>query len=499
MKTIHKQTLLAAALVCALAFTSPIARAADAQSARTKLGTIPEFQPQLKLGALQGYLDPKAIPDSLALIPPPPAPGSAAFALDVEVAQNTFALRDGPRFALAAADFELNVPHFIEVFSCALNTQITKENAPYLHNLLSRAFTDIGLSTYAAKNHYKRERPFQYNHEPLAVPAARDFLEHDPAYPSGHTALGWGFALILTELAPDRENEILARGRAFGESRIVCNHHWFSDVVWGRFMGAATVARLHADPTFLADLEAAKTEFAALRAKAVPPIGDCQAEAAALALGYQAISVTAIDILLEPDATMLKHAAANNARLLKEYPQGFALDAAHTPHITMLQCFVRTADLPKLYAAEEKVLAAANVTKLKLEAFKLYYIPSGGMGVAGICAKPTPEILKLQADIIAAASPFNLRAGPIGAFTAPHDNPVLDKFLIQYVSTFEKIGAGEHFNPHVSTGTAPTAYLDKLIAEPFKTFTFSPAGAAVYQLGPFGTAAKKLKQFDLKR
>jgi hypothetical protein len=208
--------------------------------------------------------------------------------------------------------------------------------------------------------------------------------------------------------------------------------------------------------------------------------------------------IIAIDILLQPDATMLEHAAADNARLLKEYPQGFALDATHTPHITMLQCFVRTADLEKLYAAEEKVLAGANVTKMKLEAFKLYYIPSGGMGVAGICARPTPEILKLQADIIAAASPFNLRAGPIGAFTAGHDNPILDKFLIQYVSTFEKIGAGEHFNPHVSTGTAPTADLDKLIAEPFELFTFSPAGAAVYQLGPFGTAAKLLKQFDLK-
>jgi phosphoglycolate phosphatase-like HAD superfamily hydrolase len=208
--------------------------------------------------------------------------------------------------------------------------------------------------------------------------------------------------------------------------------------------------------------------------------------------------IIAIDILLQPDATMLQHAAANNARLLKEYPQGFALDAAHTPHITMLQCFVRTADLDALYAAEEKMLAAANVTKMKLEAFKLYYIPSGGMGVAGICAKPTPEILKLQADIIAAASPFNLRAGPIGAFTAGHDNPILDKFLIQYVSTFEKIGAGEHFNPHVSTGVAPVAYLDQMLAEPFEPFTFSPAGAAVYQLGPFGTAAKLLKQFDLK-
>jgi hypothetical protein len=30
-------------------------------------------------------------------------------------------------------------------------------------------------------------------------------------------------------------------------------------------------------------------------------------------------------------------------------------------------------------------------------------------------------------------------------------------------------------------------------------FWFSPAGAAVYQVGQFGTAAKKLKDLDLKR
>ncbi len=209
--------------------------------------------------------------------------------------------------------------------------------------------------------------------------------------------------------------------------------------------------------------------------------------------------IIAIDILLQPDATMLRHAADNNARLLKVYPNGFALDATHTPHITMLQCFVRTADLGKLYAAEEKVFAAAKVNAMKLDASKLYYIPAGGgLGIAGIVAKPTPELLKLQADIIAAASPFNLRGGPIGAFTAGHDNPAMDIGLIQYVSTFEKIGAGAKFNPHVSTGTAPTAYLDQMIAEPFEPFTFSPAGAAVYQLGPFGTAAKRLKDWHLR-
>jgi hypothetical protein len=208
------------------------------------------------------------------------------------------------------------------------------------------------------------------------------------------------------------------------------------------------------------------------------------------------LTVTAIDILLEPDATMLQHAAVNNARLLKEFPKGFALDATHTPHITMLQCFVSNADLDKLYAAEEKVLAAANVNAMKLEAFKYYYAQASATGVAGICAKPTPELLKLQADIIAAAKPFMQETGPIGAFTAGHDDPATDAAIIQYVSTFVPKMSGENFNPHVSTGVAPKEYLDRMLAEPFESFTFSPAGAAVYQLGPFGTAAKKLKEWN---
>jgi hypothetical protein len=209
-------------------------------------------------------------------------------------------------------------------------------------------------------------------------------------------------------------------------------------------------------------------------------------------------AVTAIDILLEPDATMLQHSADNNARLLKVYPKGFSLDATHTPHITMLQCFARTADLDKLYAAAGQVLSRANVRAMKLEAFKYYYAPAGPVGIAGICAKPTPEILKLQADIIAAVKPWMVETGPIGAFTAPHDDAATDAAIIQYVSTFVPKMSGENYNPHVSTGVAPTAYLDQMLAEPFKPFTFSPAGAAVYQLGPFGTAAKKLKQLDLK-
>ncbi|MBK5967114.1 hypothetical protein CCR95_24350 [Thiocystis minor] len=209
-------------------------------------------------------------------------------------------------------------------------------------------------------------------------------------------------------------------------------------------------------------------------------------------------AVTAIDILLEPDARMLQHAAANNARLLTVNPQGFALDAAHRPHITLIQRFVRTADLDQVYAAAGKVLADANVKAMTLEAFKYYYAPGKDVGVAGIVARSTPELLALQRNLIDAVAPFTVETGPIAAFTAAHDDPALDAALIDYVSTFVPTYSGEHFSPHVSTGVAPRAYLDRMLAEPFEPFTFSPVGAALYQLGPFGTAAKKLKEWDLK-
>jgi 2'-5' RNA ligase superfamily len=208
--------------------------------------------------------------------------------------------------------------------------------------------------------------------------------------------------------------------------------------------------------------------------------------------------ITAIDILMEPDSTMLDQAKANNARLLKVFPQGFALDESHRPHITLVQRFVRTESLDRVYAAAEKVLADANITRMQLQAFKYYYVPGPGVGLAGIVARPTPGLLTLQQGLIDAVAPFTVETAPISAFTAPHDDPALDALLIKYVSTFVPQQTGERYSPHVSTGAAPRDYLDKMLAEPFEAFSFSPAGAAVYQLGPFGTAARKLEEWNLE-
>lgn len=257
---------------------------------QSKPAAVPEVAPGLLPGnlptkaLLAGYLPTKALPNSLALLPPFPAAGSSEFALDKDVARRSFALRGTPRFTLALSDYDLRFPHAAGTFSCALNAPITEQDTPHLYMLLRRTMADVGLSTYAAKDHYKRIRPFTLNNEPICAPETKAELEKDGSYPSGHTAAGWAWALILAEISPEQTDAILARGRAFGESRYICNHHWYSDVVWGRFMGAATVARLHADPTFRADMEAAKAELAAVRAKSLNPTRDCNVEASAMAL-----------------------------------------------------------------------------------------------------------------------------------------------------------------------------------------------------------------------
>ena len=209
-------------------------------------------------------------------------------------------------------------------------------------------------------------------------------------------------------------------------------------------------------------------------------------------------SLTAIDILLEPDATMIQHATTTNDRLLKVFPKGFALDATHRPHITLVQRFVRTEDLDKVYAAVGKVFASANVTGLKLEAIKYYYIPDKDLGLSGIVVKPTPALLELEHKVIDAVTPFAVKTGTSAAFVTTPEDPEVLPMLITYVSEFVPKSSGKHYHPHVTTGLAPRTYLDEMLKEPFAAFTFSPAGAAVYHLGHFGTAAEKLKEFELK-
>ncbi|MEN5092363.1 phosphatase PAP2 family protein [Pseudomonas protegens] len=238
--------------------------------------------PNFKLAP--GYLDPADLPVRLALLGAPPKPDSAALARDEEARRAALALRGTAREKLAATDAELSFPGPAKTFSCALDTPITEENTPHLYRLMQRTLSDAGGSTYAGKNAYNRPRPFVVHEEGTCRKDMEPLLLTDGSWPSGHSAAGWAWGLVLAEIQPERATELMTRGLAYGQSRVICDAHWQSDVDAGRIMGAATVASLHGNPEFLADLAAAKEEVKTAQKAGLKPTEDCAAERVALSL-----------------------------------------------------------------------------------------------------------------------------------------------------------------------------------------------------------------------
>ena len=233
-------------------------------------------------GYVIGYLNPTDLPGSQSFLPPPPAAGSTAFAVDEETYKATRQLRGTPRWELAAKDADLTFPNAAGAFSCALAMPVSQEATPHLNMLLRRVRADASRANDKPKDLYKRKRPYVAHGDTSCTPRER---HKDDSYPSGHSSIGWAWALVLAQIAPDRADAILARGLAFGESRIICGVHWKSDVEAGRVVGASTVSRLHANPVFAAQLELARREIAAARAAGIKAPPDCAAEAKALATG----------------------------------------------------------------------------------------------------------------------------------------------------------------------------------------------------------------------
>ncbi|MCB4767878.1 phosphatase PAP2 family protein [Ancylobacter sp. Lp-2] len=269
--TVQRAAYVSLIALLALCGQAP-AQADDAQPAVT--------DPHFKIAP--GYLKRSDLPNSLILLGPPPEANSAALARDEEARKATIPLRDTERWKLARTDADLAFPQAADNFSCAMGVRIDSEQTPRLYAMMQKMLSDFGLSTYGVKNKYNRTRPFVVHDEATCRADQEAILREDGSYPSGHTAAGWGWALVFAQINPERADALLKRGLEFGQSRVICNAHWQSDVDAGRIMGAATVARLQTDPTFLADLQAATAEVRAAKAKGVPSVAACAAEAAAL-------------------------------------------------------------------------------------------------------------------------------------------------------------------------------------------------------------------------
>ncbi len=211
------------------------------------------------------------------------------------------------------------------------------------------------------------------------------------------------------------------------------------------------------------------------------------------------VDLTAIDILVNPDRETLERARELNARMRRSVPTGFALDATHQPHITTVQRYVRTADLTTVYDAVEMTIAATDAASLAYRAVAIRHADWGvpGEGLAVIVIEPSPQVLDLQARLLAAVTPFVGSRGTAAAFVTDPGEEISQStrdWVDGYVP--DQIGPGKYI-AHITVGFATLDDLKVIEAEPFGPFDVHPASVAVYHLGNSGAARTLLREWSL--
>ncbi|WP_329561610.1 2'-5' RNA ligase family protein [Kitasatospora sp. NBC_01266] len=209
--------------------------------------------------------------------------------------------------------------------------------------------------------------------------------------------------------------------------------------------------------------------------------------------------LTAVDILVEPDAIAIGRAREVNRRMPLSFAAGITLDDTHLPHITLLQRYLVTADLDEAYAAVERTLAAIDPASLAFHVGGISYSEQWGppgQAVAVLGVRPNQQVLDLQAALVAAVAPFTGSGATDAAFVTDPDQPI-SRTTKDWVEAYVPDQTGANYTAHLTVGLDTVDHLKALQAEPFDAFDVHPVAFAAYQLGNNGTARTLLKSWPL--
>jgi acid phosphatase (class A) len=226
--------------------------------------------------APKAYLEPADFPDPRAYLAAPPAPGTPGFAADRAAYIAALAGKDGRAWKRAVSQARVRSPAVAGQIMCAIGARVEPAPTSAFGRLMQRSAITLSQASEQSKATWNRDRPYVGEKGAVTCDPDANFGTQSPGYPSGHAGIGWMWGLMLSQLAPERTNQLLAWGAELGENRIACRVHYPSDVAAGRMLGAALLARLQGEPAFRADMEAARAEIASARASGSAP--DCPAE-----------------------------------------------------------------------------------------------------------------------------------------------------------------------------------------------------------------------------
>jgi acid phosphatase (class A) len=201
------------------------------------------------------------VPYGERFLPDPVDTASARYMADLMLYWSNKPIRYTERGDTARDEAEYSVNMMQKVMGEAMETNLSDEGTPAITALLAYVLEKASDTADRLKPLRFRKRPFVQLGEPSFVAGDEEKERGKSSFPSGHTNLGWSTALVMAEVAPDHQDEILRRGYEYGHNRLIVGYHWYTDIEATRQLAAGLVARLHADPTFRQLMADARTEY----------------------------------------------------------------------------------------------------------------------------------------------------------------------------------------------------------------------------------------------
>jgi hypothetical protein len=195
--------------------------------------------------------------DPQAVLPPPPAAGSAQAVAELAELHAMEQRRTATEIAAAKLDGDTKNP---TIFAEVLGPSFDLAKLPATKQLFEMVRATQKDAVDRGKDEFRRRRPWIV--DPTLQSCAKDG-EPLSSYPSGHTSMAFSMAGILARLVPDKAPAIMARAARYGETRIVCEQHFRSDVTAGEALGLLIADRLMAKPEFSTAFDTARRELAA--------------------------------------------------------------------------------------------------------------------------------------------------------------------------------------------------------------------------------------------
>jgi hypothetical protein len=199
-------------------------------------------------------------------------------------------------------------------------------------------------------------------------------------------------------------------------------------------------------------------------------------------------NLIAVNVALEAQGPVLEFSKVKNKQIKYNNQTSFSFDNTHIPHVTIIQMFIDSKDIKRLASVVEKNLPRVVLLEASDIEFSEIY-KDDSLKLVNQNFKANNELTFFQTNLFKKIEDFKKNRGTSSAF---YKKSEVDSQFLDYVSSYQVKNAGLNYTPHISLGVSK----GKLEIKPLTQAMFSKIG--IYQIGQFGTARKKLYNFDLK-